>query len=155
MNLSFRDCEARLPEDIQQVNSVASNYGVQLAPNEAYLDGDWNTRGYSVYKNSDLIKSDLSPFLGECAALLLFSCYDIYDAVGISGWLVRHFLVISSSCWYQKHSSAKRTNYYSHCKGAAIKAKRREIWERTFHLDWSKWDTMDYQSPYNWRTVGY
>ena len=90
VNLSFRNWEARLPEDIQQLNSVASNYGVQLVPNEAYLDGDWNTRAYSVYENSDLIKSDQSPLLGECAALLLFLCYDIYDAVGVSGWLVRH-----------------------------------------------------------------
>ena len=48
VNLSFRNCEARLPEDIQQVNSVASKYGVQLVPNEAYLEGDWNTRAYSV-----------------------------------------------------------------------------------------------------------
>ena len=44
VNLSFRKREARLPEDIHQVNSVASKYGVQLVPNEAYLDGDWNTR---------------------------------------------------------------------------------------------------------------
>ena len=90
VNLSFRNWEARLPGDIQQLNSVASNYGVQLVPNEAYLVGDWNTRAYSVYENSDLIKSDQSPLLGECAALLLFLCYDIYDAVGVSGWLVRH-----------------------------------------------------------------
>ena len=54
VNLSFRNCEARLPEDIQQVNSEASKYGVQLVPNEAYLEGDWNTRAYSVYKNSVL-----------------------------------------------------------------------------------------------------
>ena len=79
-----------LPEGIQQVHSVASEYEVQLVPNEAYLDGDWNTRTYSVYENSDLIKSDQSPLLGECAVLLLFLCYDIYDAVGVSGWLVRH-----------------------------------------------------------------
>ena len=157
MNLSFRNWEARLPEGIQQVNSVASEYGVQVVPNEAYLDGDWNTRAYSVYENSDLIKSNLSPLLGECAALLLFLCYDIHDAVGVSDWLVRqqfssYFLV----CWYQKHSSsAKRTNYYSHCKGATITAKRREIWDRTFRLDWINWDTVEYQSPNNGRTLGY
>ena len=29
-----------LPEDIQQVNSVASKYSVQPVPNEAYLDGE-------------------------------------------------------------------------------------------------------------------
>ena len=90
VNLSFRNWETRLPEDIQQVNSVASKYGVQIAPNEAYLDGGWNSTAYSVYENSDLIKSDQSPLLGECAASLLFLCYDIYDAVGVSGWLVRH-----------------------------------------------------------------
>ena len=91
VNLSFRNWEARSTEDIQQVNSVASKYGVQLVPNEAYLDGDWNTRAYSVYENSDLIKSDQSPLLGECAAFIisLFLCYNIYDAVGVSGWLVR------------------------------------------------------------------
>ena len=44
VNLSFRNWEARSPEDIQQVNSVASEYGVQLVPNEAYLDGDWPER---------------------------------------------------------------------------------------------------------------
>ena len=90
VNLSFRNWEARLPEDVQQVNSVASKYGVQLVPNETYLDGDWNITAYSVYENSDLIKSDQSPLLGECAVLLLFLCYDIYDAVGVTGWLVRH-----------------------------------------------------------------
>ena len=90
VNLSFRNWEARLREGIQQVNSVASEYGVQVVPNEAYLDGDWNTRAYSVYENSDLIKSDQSPLLGECAVLLLFLCYNIYDAVGISSLLVRH-----------------------------------------------------------------
>ena len=102
-------------------------------------------------------KPNLSPLLGECAALLLFLCYDIHDAVGVSDWLVRqqfssYFLV----CWYQKHSSsAKRTNYYSHCKGATITAKRREIWDRTFRLDWINWDTVEYQSPNNGRTLGY
>ena len=90
VNLSFRNWEARSTEDIQQVNSVALKYGVQLVPNEAYLDGDWNTRAYSVYEHSDQIKSDQSPLLGECAVLLLFLCYDIYDAVGVSGLLVRH-----------------------------------------------------------------
>ena len=91
VNLSLRKREARLPEDIQQVNSVASNYGVQLVPNEAYLDGDWNTRAYSINENSDLpIKSDPSPLLGDCAALLLFFCYDIHDALGVSGWFVRN-----------------------------------------------------------------
>ena len=69
---------------------MASKYGVQLVPNEAYLDGGWNTTAYSVYENSDQTKSDQSPLLGECAALLLFLCYDIYDAVGVSGLLVRH-----------------------------------------------------------------
>ena len=103
VNLSFRNWEARLlPEDIQQVNSVASKYGVQLVPNEAYLDGDWNTRAFSVYENSDLIKPNLSPLLGECATLLLFLCYDIHDPVGVSDWLVRqwfssYFLVRSNS----------------------------------------------------------
>ena len=63
-------------------------YGVQLVPNEAYLDGDWNTTAFSVYENSDLFKPNLSPLLGECAALLLFLCYDIHDAVGVSDWLV-------------------------------------------------------------------
>ena len=41
MNLSFRKRETlSLPEDIQQVNSVASKYSVQPVPNEAYLDGE-------------------------------------------------------------------------------------------------------------------
>ena len=91
LNLSFRNWEALSPEDIQQVNSVASRYGVQLLPNEAYLDGDWNTRAYSVYEDSDLIKSDQSPLPGECAALKLFLCYDIRNDVGVSGLLVRHY----------------------------------------------------------------
>ena len=42
-------------------------------------------------QNPDLIKSDQNPLLGECAAfmILLFLCYNIYDAVGVSGWLIR------------------------------------------------------------------
>ena len=41
MNLSFRKRETlSLPEDIQQVNSVASKYSVQPVPNEVYLDGE-------------------------------------------------------------------------------------------------------------------
>ena len=88
-NIWERQKDSSSPEDIQQVNSVTSKYRVQHVPNEAYLDGDWNTRAYSVYENSDLIKSDQSPVPVECAALLLFLCNDIYEAVGVSGWLVR------------------------------------------------------------------
>ena len=92
MNLSFRKREGRLPEDIQQINSVASSTDYNLCPTKLISTvTETPLRAYSVYENSDLIKSDQSPLLGECAAFIisLFLCYNIYDAVGVPGWLVR------------------------------------------------------------------
>ena len=85
VNLSFRKREARLPEDIQQINSVALSTEYNLYPTKLI-----STVTETPERNSDLNKSDLSPLLGECEALLLFLCYDIHDAVGVTNWLVRH-----------------------------------------------------------------
>ena len=54
VNLSFRRREARLPEDIQQINSVSSSTEYNLCPTKLISKGDSNTTAFSVYENSDL-----------------------------------------------------------------------------------------------------